>query len=339
MPFRGILTNRDLRWARLCFSARYSPAMAETKRPDIAKPKINLDAVAAALTREFPDAGEIAPCSVLGWGFGSVVVETAGGVVFRVARIPTVHEGFQWQRDFLEAVAPRLHVAVPQPRWLTGPVEGLKHGAIGYPKLEGKVMTVAWFSGCNQQALAADIARLAADLHAIPPDEAPMLRVVTPEGRMERERPCHDDVMPVLKEHFSPEEYALAEAWWDRYLNDERLLSYEPRVTHGDLWWQNLLVDESGSQLLAVLDWELAVVGDPARDFAGLAYLGYDFLDRVFDEYEKIAGVPDPALRYRTPLVFQVREFWGLRHAVQFPKQRELDDSLAKVRRVIGATA
>jgi aminoglycoside phosphotransferase (APT) family kinase protein len=264
-----------------------------------------------------------------------VVVETAGGVVFRVARVPRLHEGFPWQRNVLAAIGPRLHVAVPQPRWMTGPSPGLEHGAMGYRKLAGKVMTVASFAACDQQALATDIARLAADLHAIPPAETPMLRLVTPEGRMARERPCHDDVMPVLKERFSPEEYALAEAWWDRYLNDDRLLSYEPRVTHGDLWWQNLLVDDSGSRLEGVLDWELAVLGDPARDFAGLAYLGYDFIDRVFARYEKITGAPDPALRYRTPLVFQVREFWGLRHAVQFPEQRELDDALEKVRRVL----
>ena len=293
--------------------------------------------VAEALAREFPDAGAIAPCSILGWGFGSVVVETAGGVVFRVARVPEIHEGFAWQRELLAMLGPWLRVAVPQPRWLTGPVDGLKHGAIGYPKLDGAVMTVTWFRACDQRALAADVARLAADLHAIPPADAPMLRVVTPEGRMERERPCYDDVMPVMKERFSPEQYELAEAWWDRYLNDERLLSYEPRVTHGDLWWQNLLVDESGSRLMGVLDWELAVIGDPARDFAGLAYLGYEFLDRVFDEYEKITGRADPALRYRTRMVFQAREFWGLRHAAQYPQQREMEDALAKVRRVIGA--
>lgn len=309
--------------------------MAETNRRDIVRPKIDLDAVAAALALEFPDAGEIAPCSILGWGFGSFVVETAAGVVFRVARVPGIHEGFAWQRDLLAAISPRLHVAVPQPKWLSGPAPGLKHGAIGYPKLDGAVMTVAWFRACDQQALAADIARLAADLHAIPPEHAPMLRLVTPEGRMARERPCYDDVMPVLKEHFTPEEYALAEAWWDHYLNDKRLLSYQPRVTHGDLWWQNLLVDESGSRLIGVLDWELAVIGDPARDFAGLAYLGYDFLDRVFDEYEKITGRVDPSQRYRTTLVFQVREFHGLRHAAQYPQLREMDDSLAKVRRVI----
>lgn len=316
--------------------------MSQNGQADIPAPEIDLESVAVALAREFPDAGEIAPCAILGWGFGSVVVETVGGVVFRVARIPGVHEGFEWQRDLLMAIGPRLHVAVPQPRWITGPVAGLPYGAIGYPKLDGTVMTVELFRACDQRALAADVARLAADLHALPPAEALMLQLVTPEGGMDRERPCRDAVMPVLKEHFSPEEYALAEAWWERYLNDERLLSYEARVTHGDLWWQNLLVDEAagagGSRLLGVLDWELAVVGDPARDFAGLAYLGYDFLDRVLDQYESVTGRPDPDLRYRTPLVFQVREFWGLRHAVQYPEQRELAESLAKVRGVIGAS-
>jgi aminoglycoside phosphotransferase (APT) family kinase protein len=308
-----------------------------TEPRDVPLPEIDLDAVAGALAREFPDAGEIAPCSILGWGFGSVVVETAGGVVFRVARIPGIHEGFEWQRAFLEVVAPRLHVAVPQPRWLIGPAPGLTHGAVGYPKLAGQIMTEPQFYVADQRALAADLARLAADLHAIPPEGAPMLRTVTPEQRMERERPCRDDVTPVMAAHFTPEEYALAEAWWDRYMTDDRILSYEPRVTHGDLWWANFLVDTSGSRLLGVLDWELAVIGDPARDFAGLAYLGVDFLDRVLDEYERITGGADPALRYRTPLVFQVREFHGLRYAAQYPQHREMDDALAKVRRVIGA--
>ena len=41
---------------------------------------------------------------VLGWGFGSVVVETAGGMVFRVPRIANVHLAFERQRALLAVV-------------------------------------------------------------------------------------------------------------------------------------------------------------------------------------------------------------------------------------------
>jgi aminoglycoside phosphotransferase (APT) family kinase protein len=172
-------------------------------------------------------------------------------------------------------------------------------------------------------------------LHATPVELAPMLRRVRPEDRMTKERECRDDVMPALREHLTPDEYARAEQWWQNYLGDPEMLQYEMRVTHGDLWWENYLVDDTGSRLLGVLDWEIASVADPARDFAGLAYQGYDFLDAALDAYAALTGSDDPALRYRTRYIFQCREFYGLRHAVQYPHQRELKDALKKIRRVL----
>jgi aminoglycoside phosphotransferase (APT) family kinase protein len=120
------------------------------------------------------------------------------------------------------------------------------------------------------------------------------------------------------------------------------MLSYEPMVTHGDLWWANVLVDDSGSRLTAVLDWELAAIADPARDFAGLGYLGQDFLDLALSAYEQTTGMSDgegAKLRHRSRKVLQVREFYGVRHASRFPQQREMADALSKVRRIIGADA
>lgn len=302
-------------------------------------PEVDLDEIATGLAATFPDLADVAPCSVLGWGFGSVVVETAGGIVFRVPRIPNVHLAFDRQRSLLAAVGPRLPVAVPQPQWLTGPCDALPQGAIGYQRVPGQIMTEASFYASDRAALANSLAVFLAALHAVPPADVPMLRSRNAEQRMEKEREVRDEVLPVLRDRLTAEEFALAEAWWERYVNDPQMMSYEPAVTHGDLWWGNFLVDESGSQLTGVLDWELAAVADPARDFGGLGYLGVDFMTTVLRIYERLTGCDDPALHHRTALVFQVREFYGVRYANAFPAMREMDDALAKVRRVVGATA
>jgi aminoglycoside phosphotransferase (APT) family kinase protein len=300
-------------------------------------PDVDLDAIATGLAATFPDLGDVAPCSVLGWGFGSVVVETAGTIVFRVPRIPNVHLAFERQRSLLAAIGPRLPVAVPQPLWLTGPCDALPQGAIGYPKVPGRIMTEASFHASDRAALAESLALFLAALHAVPAVEVPMLRSRNAEQRMEKEREVRDDVLPVLRQRFTADEFALAEAWWERYVSDPQMMTYEPVVTHGDLWWANFLVDESGSRLTGVLDWELASIADPARDFGGLGYLGVDFMTSVIAAYERLTGRDDTALHHRSGLLLQVRAFYGVRYANAFPEMREMDDALTKVRRVIGA--
>lgn len=299
------------------------------------KPEIDLDEVAANLLAEFPDAGEIAPCTVLGHGFGSVVVETAGGMVFRIARIPGVHEAFARQRDLLAVVGPRVPAAVPQPKWLTGPCEGFKYGAMGYKKVPGQLLTEELFYAADHAAFTAGLARFLVALHVVPASETPMLRTTAPDDRRRHERTVRDEVMPVLRERLTPDEFSRAEAWWKAYLSDPVMLQYEPKVTHGDFWWGNMLVDETGSELLGVLDWELAANADRARDFGGLGYLGVPFMESVIDEYLRIATEPDADLKHRARLILQVREFYGVRHAAAYPKFREMDDALAKVRRVL----
>lgn len=300
-------------------------------------PDVDLDAIARGVTATFPDLVNVAPCAVLGWGFGSVVVETADGIALRVPRLPRIHRGFERQRGLLTAIAPHLPAAVPEPRWITGPCDAFEHGAIGYRKLPGRIMTEESFYASDRAALAHSFAEFIAALHAIPREAVPMLRVRTPEQRIEIETSVRDYVMPVLREKLTEHEYPLAEAWWARYLGDPEIVSYDAKMTHGDIWWANVLVDDTGARITGVIDWDEAVVGDPARDFGGLAYLGEDFMESALDAYETIVGADDSALRHRARLLFQVREFYGLRHAHAYPEQREMADALAKVRRVIGA--
>lgn len=94
-----------------------------------------------------------------------------------------------------------------------------------------------------------------------------------------------------------------------------------PAVLHGDFRMGNLMIDASG--LTAVLDWELAHLGDPARD---LAYLcapswrfghydkpvgGFDRIDALLQAYREHSGRDIEPARLRYWLVFSTL-WWGV---------------------------
>jgi aminoglycoside phosphotransferase (APT) family kinase protein len=99
----------------------------------------------------------------------------------------------------------------------------------------------------------------------------------------------------------------------------ERLIAYLPEslppqsgasIVHGDYRIDNVLFDGDGT-LIAVLDWELATLGDPLADFSYLAMqwampsdggaglaglnlgrLGIPTLDEIVERYSERSGVP-----------------------------------------------
>ena len=90
-----------------------------------------------------------------------------------------------------------------------------------------------------------------------------------------------------------------------RWLADRRPPSVRRGLVHGDFRLGNLIVDGSG--LAAVLDWELAHVGDPIEDLGWLCVNAWRFggsepvagvgrYDELLDAYETASGVAvDPA--------------------------------------------
>jgi aminoglycoside phosphotransferase (APT) family kinase protein len=331
--------NRDAdRAANRNRSAGFQPARPPDGAPapppaQLQIEQLDLEGVAAKLSATFPDAGRFAPCTILGSGFNSIVVETAAGIVFRIARIPGVHDGYERERSALPILAPRLPVAVPDPRWYAPPGDAFPYGAIGYHKLDGTPLSPPLFAAGDRQALARDLGRFIAALHDTPLDAIPMLPLSGPAVRREKERAVRAEVVPALRKHLSPGEHARVEHWWDTFLTDPSMMDFPMTVTHGDLWFGNVLVDDPATRLLAVLDWEIALIGDPSRDFAPLLHLGRAFLDAVLAEYDSLRPTPDPTLRHRIEATFAVREFYGLRYAVQHHDPEELADAIAKLRR------
>jgi aminoglycoside phosphotransferase (APT) family kinase protein len=126
----------------------------------------------------------------------------------------------------------------------------------------------------TRERLAADLGRALARVHRIDPGSVPGLTFVDPLDTY-RER---------LDELGQPHPaFELAFRWLDAH---RPTAAREPVVVHGDYRLGNVIVDEEG--LAAVIDWELAHLGDPIEDLGWLCVPAWRFGSSL-----PVAGVAD----------------------------------------------
>lgn len=101
---------------------------------------------------------------------------------------------------------------------------------------------------------------------------------------------------------------------------------------HGDFWHENILIDPDTLELLGVIDLEYAAVSDPACDLATLRHLDLSFAAEVAAEYEAAARDLGPHFELRIDRYWELREFDGLRFAVEYDDPAELQDGLQALR-------
>lgn len=151
-----------------------------------------------------------------------------------------------------------------------------------------------------------------AAIHAIPPESLPpSLSYRSPAAMLadlEARWRTLGGVSPV---------YALAFGWLEQALP----APVAPRLCHGDFRMGNLLVTPEG--LSAVLDWELAHLGDPVQDLAfgcipSWRFGRYDRVlggfaqpDAMLRHYERLSGVTVDPARFRFWLVYSCL-WWGV---------------------------
>lgn len=110
-----------------------------------------------------------------------------------------------------------------------------------------------------------------------------------------------------------------------RWLENHRPTRRRTSVVHGDFRLGNLIVDQHG--LAAVIDWELAHLGDPMEDLGWLCVRAWRFgsplpvagvghFDRLFDAYEAAGGDPVDAGAVRWWQVLGSLK-WGIMCAMQ----------------------
>lgn len=292
----------------------------------------DLGEVGLALQRIFPRFGNIAPIRVLGDGFCSVVIETAEGHVFRVAKNPAAMAAYAKELRLLPALSACISTAIPHPRWYAEPSDDFPYGVIGHVKLPGKPLVPELLSSTNVKSIASDIADFLLDLHRFPVDEARELGLAESEDPISELEELRDGVLPALGDLLTGAEYRVVEYWWDEFLNDRQMRHHTPVLQHGDLWYENILVDESAGNVTGILDFGDARIGDAAQDFATQLHLGVDFAAAVIDTYRLAGGTLNKSFPHRIQRFWEFREFDGIQFAIQFDDTEELRDSVRKLR-------
>lgn len=290
---------------------------------------MDLDALADDLGRTVPDLRPVGPLRLLDTGFGSVAVETRGGVIFRIARHPRAAEGHERERRLLPLLSSRVLVRVPEPRWrIPRDTPGFPLGAIGYEKLPGAALSPDLI---RERSLAEQVAGIIRGLHDVPPEEVSAADLPGPGEWHAAHEAVLAKAVPAAGGFLSPDELAAVEGWAERFLSDGALGSFEPTLVHGDLWYGNLLADLSSGEIIGLVDWENAAVGDPAQDLATQFHLGEAFGNRVVDGYA--GGRPPEGLRHRVRRLWEFREFTGVALSLDAGDPEELRESVEKLRR------
>ena len=247
-----------------------------------------------------------------GSGFSSVVHETSDGRVHRRAVLPEAREALQRQFRFLPWLAARVSVPIPVPEALDGQT-------LVYRKIPGEVLTPSLLRTLDAKALAGEIARFITALHSLPVAEC-VAAGVSELNRTEELLGAFERTLPFL----SAEDRRAAENWRKTFAAEEGGSVF----IHGDLWYENILVDARTGRLCGVLDFDAASIGDPAWDLATQIHLGVEFARMVFEAYPK----NNAEMLRRARQLFQLRAFEGLDWAARNRDQVEFEESLRKLR-------
>ena len=165
-------------------------------------------------------------------------------------------------------IAARHGVRVPRVRCLLDETDGLGSGFV-MDHVDGETIARRILrDDAYREArigLARECGEQAARIHAVPRVELPQMDTLGPADLLTQYRKVIDDIgepHPAFELGF-------------RWLSEHAPEPVEPRLVHGDFRNGNLIVGPDG--LRAVLDWELAHLGDPAEDLGWMCVRSWRF--------------------------------------------------------------
>jgi aminoglycoside phosphotransferase (APT) family kinase protein len=210
-------------------------------------------------------------------------------------RISATAIGLETEAELLRAAA-AAGVPAPAVRHVLTPEDGLGHGFIMQfvegETLGGRIVRDPRFAQARPK-LARQCGEILARIHTMPPGAAPNLKHSTPAELLAQWRASYEATgwpRPV---------FDLTFAWLAARVPPPAT----PRLVHGDFRNGNLIFHPDGG-VVAVLDWELAHIGDPLEDLGWICANpwrfgmvdkpvgGFGEREDLYAGYEAVSGTP-----------------------------------------------
>jgi aminoglycoside phosphotransferase (APT) family kinase protein len=206
------------------------------------------------------------------WRFELVEGETATSLILRRApggtRVSETAVGLETEAALVVAAA-AAGVPAPPVRHVLTPEDGLGHGFImGFVEgetLGGRIVRSEELAGART-FLARQCGEVLARIHTMNPDDFPRLRRSTPAELVEQYRATY------RASNWPRPVFDLAFRWLDAHCPPP---PDQMKLVHGDFRNGNLMIGPDG--LRAVLDWEIAHVGDPMEDMGWICTNAWRF--------------------------------------------------------------
>lgn len=198
------------------------------------------------------------------------------------------------------------HVNMPVPRY-----EVVADDFVTYTYVEGEPLyrhDIMRLPPAGQNALAKQLATFLRQLHSIPADKLtaadihPGEHLQTHEAWLQFYEDVQRDLFPLM--------YRSTQTWVHehfRFITDNpNALNFEPTLIHDDLAQYHILYQPSTQRINGIIDFGVANIGDPARDYATLLNIYGETFVRLMGLYDpRAAQLIDRARFYSGALQLQ----------------------------------
>jgi len=206
-------------------------------------------------------------------GWDSYVLDVDNTYIFRFPRRADVKVNIEKELCLLPELEKALPLAVPHFEYIWWDDPQPESCFVGYRKIPGLPITSTLL---KSNFVVNQLSEFLSRLHAFSALHAEELKV--PALSPSAWRQNYADFYTWIKDHVFPllesDAHAQASCLWEGYLDNPAYFRFAPVLIHGDMAEEHILCNLSHKVINGVIDWEDAVVGDPALDFTGLFWTG-----------------------------------------------------------------
>lgn len=213
-------------------------------------------------------------------------------VLVRFAKVDYAKDLLENELKCINLIREKTNIPVPQ-------MERLEYGVVYYPYINGEPLfrhKLFEYDKIKQKELMEQIGHYMNQLHSIPLDDIKSVGIEVspastedPVEAYERLVSYYKRVKDELYPHMRAYTRSCVEASFRGIEKGAEWFNYTPCLIHGDLALEHIIVDENYNNVVGILDFGVAGIGNPASDIGVLLFgLGEEFTLLMSQAYQNL---------------------------------------------------